>query len=272
MLTLADAVWVSTPALADRLARIRPDAMVIENRLDERIWIHAPSRGPSWDDPVRILCMGTLTHERDFAMIEPALRRLKAEYGDRIVIDVLGMTGRGELPAELTRVGPSIHASRSYPGFVNWLTSAQPRWHIGLAPLLDTPFNGSKSAIKAMDYAAMGLAVLASDTPVYRGSIADGPAGQLVANDPRAWHAALDWLIRNQDLRRSTAMRARDAFLAQATLASHAPIRLAALTQLLADRALDRNASLRDMSPALTIRDGSTDTVTRTRRHSGRRR
>ena len=38
--------------------------------------------------------MGTSTHDRDFAMIEPALTRLKAEYGDRIVIDVLGMTAR----------------------------------------------------------------------------------------------------------------------------------------------------------------------------------
>ena len=184
MLTVADAVWVSTPGLAERLAPIRPDTIVIENRLDERIWIHGPAPDPFWDDPVRILCMGTTTHDRDFAMIEPALVRLKAEYGDRIEIDVLGMTGRSELPAELNRIGPSTHASRSYPGFVNWLTSRQPRWHIGLAPLLDTPFNRSKSPIKAMDYAAMGLAVLASDTPVYRGSIADGPAGQLVANDP----------------------------------------------------------------------------------------
>jgi hypothetical protein len=28
--------------------------------------------------------------------------------------------------------------------------------------------------------------------PAYRGSIADGPAGQLVQNDHAAWHAALD--------------------------------------------------------------------------------
>ena len=41
----------------------------------------------------------------------------------------------------------------------------QPAWHIGLAPLLDTAFNRSKSPIKAMDYAAIGLATLASDMP-----------------------------------------------------------------------------------------------------------
>ena len=236
MLTVADVVWVSTPELAKSLATIRPDAVVMENRLDERIWIRGPAPRPFWDDPVRILCMGTTTHDRDFAMIEPVLVRLKGEYGDRIVIDVLGMTSQSELPAELNRIGPSIHATRSYPGFVDWLTSMQPRWHIGLAPLLDTPFNRGKSPIKAMEYAALGLAVLASDTPVYRGSIADGPAGQLVANDRSVWHAALDWLIRNQDLRQSSAMKAYQSFLAQATLANQADTRRAALAQLLPNR------------------------------------
>jgi glycosyltransferase involved in cell wall biosynthesis len=232
MLTVADTVWVSTPGLAASLTAIRPDALVVENGLDERIWLHGPAPNPFWDDPVRILCMGTTSHAADFALIEPSLLRLKTEYGERIVIDVLGMTGRSELPAGLNRIGPTTHASRSYPGFVNWLTSVQPRWHIGLAPLLDTPFNRSKSPIKAMDYAALGLSVLASDTQVYRGSIADGPAGQLVANNPASWHAALDWLIRNQDLRQSRATGARQAFLARATLASQADARRAALSQV----------------------------------------
>jgi GT2 family glycosyltransferase len=237
MLTVADVVWVSTPELAKSLATIRPDAIEMENRLDERLWIRGPAPRPFWDDPVRILCMGTTTHDRDFAMIEPVLVRLKGEYGDRIVIDVIGMTSQSELPAELNRIGPPIHATRSYPGFVDWLTSMQPRWHIGLAPLLDTPFNRGKSPIKAMEYAALGLAVLASDTSVYRGSVADGPGGQLVANDRSVWHAALDWLIRNQDLRQASAMKAYQAFLTQAALVNQADRRRSALAQLLPNRA-----------------------------------
>ena len=265
MLKLADVVWVSTPGLAERVEAIRPDAVVMENRLDERIWAHVPEPASFHDDPVRILCMGTTSHEHDFEMVEPVLLRLKAEYGDRIVIDVLGMTRRSELPAALTRVGPPAHASRSYPGFVHWLTAMQPRWHIGLAPLLDTPFNRSKSPIKAMDYAAMGLAVLASDTQVYRGSIADGVGGCLVANDPRTWHAALDWLIRNQDLRRSLATKAHQAFRAHATLASHAKTRAAALAALMADGGAD----LRPTRPTPRIEHDSTDPATRKKRHSG---
>ena len=73
-----------------------------------------------------------------------------------------------------------------------------------------------------MDYAALGLAVLASDVPAYHGSLADGPAGLLVPNDQRAWYAALDEMVRNQDLRRSIAAAARPAFMQQATLSSQA--------------------------------------------------
>jgi GT2 family glycosyltransferase/glycosyltransferase involved in cell wall biosynthesis len=240
MLDVADAVWLSTHGLAERLASIRPDAVVVENGLDERIWI--PPVRSLIDQPVRILCMGTATHDRDFAMIAPVLNRLKTEYDDRIDIDIIGMTSESELPPGLNRIGPPPSAMRSYPGFVNWIRSAVPPWDIGLAPLLDTPFNACKSPIKAMDYAALGLVVLASDTLVYRGSIADGPAGQLVANTPAAWYAALNWLLRNRDERRRIATRARDAFVAQASLASQADARHSAWSRLLSVRKNDAAA------------------------------
>ena len=230
MLEVADTVWVSTHGLAERLTAIRPEAVVLHNGLDERLWIQpTPS---AQDHPVRILCMGTATHDDDFALIEPALVRLKTEYDHRVSIGIIGVTTRHDLPPGLHRIGLSRSATRSYPGFVNWLRAVEPGWHIGLAPLLDTPFNRSKSPIKAMDYAALGLAVLASDTPVYRGSIADGPAGQLVPNTPEAWYAALNWLVRNHDERHAVAARARNAFLTGYSLASQADIRRDALSRL----------------------------------------
>ena len=216
MVSAADTVWVSTQGLAERLAGLRRDAVVVENRLDERIWT-APTR-PSADTPVRILCMGTSTHDRDFAMIEPALVRLKAEYGDRIEIEVIGMTGRHDLPRGLQRIATPISAARSYPGFVQWLSSTQPGWHIGLAPLLDTAFNRCKSPLKSIDYAALGLVVLASDVPVYRGSVADGLAGHLVTNTTGAWYAAIDRFMRNPNARHAAGERARAAFLDHASL------------------------------------------------------
>jgi GT2 family glycosyltransferase/glycosyltransferase involved in cell wall biosynthesis len=222
MLEAADTAWVSTVGLADSVAAIRRDTVVIENRLDERIWSSEPLALPLWNGPVRILCMGTATHTHDFALIDSALQRLKSEYGDRISIDVLGMTDAPDLPRAFNRIAPSPHAVRSYPGFVQWLTSIQPSWHIGLAPLLDTAFTRCKSPIKTLDYAAMGMAVLASDIDVYRGSLADGTGGCLVPNHSDAWHSAVELLIRDREGRHRLAASGIEAFRTQGTLLSHA--------------------------------------------------
>ncbi len=232
MLTLADTVWVSTPGLAARLRGIRPDAELIENRLDERIWAAAALAPPVRESPVRILAMGTTSHEHDFDLIIPALQRLKAEYDERVTIEILGMTGRADLPRGLLRVGPPRHAAGSYPTFVHWLTTIDQPWHIGLAPLLESPFNACKSPIKAMDYAGLGLAVVASDTSVYRGSLIDGPAGRLVANTPEAWYAALDALVRDAPMLGRTMAASRAAFPGKAGLSGYAAVRRAALDRV----------------------------------------
>lgn len=222
MLERADAVWVSTPALKERVAGIRADALVVENRLDERLWTGTTPRHEFVDAPVRILCMGTSTHDGDYAIIEPALARLSATYHDRLVIDILGMTTSTQIPERLRRLGPPPQGSRSYPGFAAWLSQYQPCWHIGLAPLADIPFNRCKSAIKTLDYTGLGLAILASDVTPYQGSLADGTAGCLLPNDPDAWFAALDWLVRDQRQRRAFAAAGQAAFAARGTLAGHA--------------------------------------------------
>ena len=118
--------------------------------------------------------------------VEPALSRLIEAGGGRIGFDMVGVSARDGLPDWVNRVAPTVHGGASYPGFVNWATQRR-GWDIGIAPLVDSPFNRSKSAIKAMDYAALGLPVLASDMPVFRGSLADGPGGMLVENTPSAW-------------------------------------------------------------------------------------
>ncbi len=236
LLAHADAVWVSTPGLARRIADARADARVVENGLDERLWFpdgHAPPR--LRQSPVRLLFMGTATHDGDFALVEPVLARLHERFGPRIRFDMIGVTARDDLPLWVNRTAPIGVAGQSYPGFVNWITQL-PAWDIGIAPLVDTPFNRAKSAIKTLDYAALGAAVLASDVPAYRGSLAGAGAGKLVANTEAAWIDALDHLIRHARLRRDLAAGARAALLSGGTLAAQASARLAAF-RAVADRA-----------------------------------
>jgi glycosyltransferase involved in cell wall biosynthesis/GT2 family glycosyltransferase len=230
MIRGAGAVWVSTPALAETLTDLRGDVRVVANGLDERLWTALPRPAPPRQGPVRILFMGTSTHDVDFSLVERALDRIKTVFAEYVAIDLLGVSSRGGLPSWVNRVAMPTHASASYPGFVNWIT--QRHWDIGIAPLADTRFNHSKSAIKTLDYAAIGLPILASDREVYRGSIADGPGGWLVPDDENAWFVALSRLVCDGSLRRRLSAGSRAAF-EQFTLAAQAAERRAAWLSLL---------------------------------------
>lgn len=71
---------------------------------------------------------------------------------------------------------------------------------IGCCPLGDTPFNRSKSAIKAMEYAASGAAVVASPT-VYSQIIQHGQDG-FIAETVDEWEGYLSRLVESYELRR----------------------------------------------------------------------
>ena len=106
----ADAVWVSTPALAATLAELRDDVRVVENGLDERLWAAAPPPTPPRQGPVRILFMGTATHDADFAIVEGALARLKSVFAEYVAIDL----ARYQQPLRHAVLGqPCRHAGAS---------------------------------------------------------------------------------------------------------------------------------------------------------------
>jgi GT2 family glycosyltransferase/glycosyltransferase involved in cell wall biosynthesis len=260
MLHHADAVWVPTPGLAEalRAARpaMRPTIRLVPNGLDERLWGTPPKETRPRPGPVRLLFMGSATHGGDWAVVATAMERVAVSFGHSVTFDMIGVVGAVTLPAWVHRVSPSHNGMASYPGFVNWITHQHP-WDIGIAPLADTPFNRCKSPIKTLDYAALGLAVLASDVPAYRGSLADGtgadriaadgtrsantganvtaaapPGGMLVANTEAAWFRALSELIRNGPARQRLAAGAHTAVAAHYTLAAQATTRRAAWLEL----------------------------------------
>ena len=172
--------------------------------------------------------MGTPTHARDLALIEPVCRELRSEFGRKIAFEILGVTADDTFADWAVRVDLPAFAARSYPGFVDWCRS-QDRWHIGVAPLIDDEFNRSKSPIKAMDYAALGVTVVASDVPAYRGMVRHNETGLLVPNEPEAWRQALRDVILAPRRRHELAERARAALFAGHTVGATAQTWLDAL-------------------------------------------
>jgi len=232
----ADQLWVSTPDLAARLAPWRQGRgrarkpLVMPNGLDERLWWPPPEDAPT-AGAIRLLCMGSQTHAEDLEIILPALARLRASFGALVEIDIIGVTPF-RLPAEFNQPLVPFVATRTYPAFVNWF-SRQHRWHIGLAPLRDTKFNQTKSAIKAMDYAGLGIPTIASDIGVYDAAISHGGNGLLLANDEVVWFEALAELVRDASYRQRLARGARAAFQRRFALGAQAPLRRRALVGLL---------------------------------------
>jgi len=80
---------------------------------------------------------------------------------------------------------------------------------IGIAPLKDTSFNRGKSPLKWMEYSAMRVPTVASDTVVYPEEIEDGVTG-LLAGSEDDWMEKISYLIENEEARKRIGQEAYD--------------------------------------------------------------
>jgi hypothetical protein len=102
--------------------------------------------------------MGTATHDEELDFLQPIAESLQRQFGRQVRFDVVGVASRGQLARCFHRVMPEEGpASQTYPGFVEWF--CRQHWDIAVSPLIDSPFNRCKSAIKLFDYAALALPV-----------------------------------------------------------------------------------------------------------------
>lgn len=197
----ADALLVSTPGLARRLAAFNGRVRVLPNLLDYDLFYRPlPDNGRR----IHIAVAGTSARAGDFKLIDAALRAICAEYGARIRIKFIGAMPEswvGHANAEAVPFTPD------YGGYAARMKSLD--LDIGLAPLQDNPFNACKSAIKWMEFSALGMAGIYSHVPAYREVIKQGKTGLLVDNKTEKWITALKLLIDNPDYRREIALSAQ---------------------------------------------------------------
>jgi glycosyltransferase involved in cell wall biosynthesis len=82
------------------------------------------------------------------------------------------------------------------------------RFDIGIAPLKDTEFNESKSYIKALEYAAVGIPCVVSKVGPYRDFVEHGVTG-FHAEKPGDWKKYVGELVHNVELRTMMGKSAR---------------------------------------------------------------
>lgn len=201
----ADAVLVSTEPLAAVLRPLNARVHVWPNCWDEAVWpLRAPAPAPA--QPVVIGYVGSHTHGADVAGLGPALAELLARRPGQVRVRFVGGTPP---PAEV-RGRPEVAWERlvlpDYAAYARRMQSEQ--LDVAVAPLRDDGFNRCKSAIKYLEYAALGAAGVFSRLPPYTAVVRPGENG-LLAGTAEEWLAALTALVDDPGLRGRLALAAQ---------------------------------------------------------------
>lgn len=189
-------VTVSTPHLAEVMAKYNPNVAVLPNYIPaEMLSIERPRR-----KGLTIGWTGGASHTLDVAMIAEPVRTF-LNHNPKARLHIQGSDFRptfGHLGTRYTEWEPN---PRKYYRLLDF--------DIGLAPLTGSFFDASKSHIKALEYAALGIPVIASDVEAYRGFVIDGVTGFLVKT-PKQWRARLRELAADANLRESMGAKAKE--------------------------------------------------------------
>ena len=200
-LAYVDGVTVSTLPLQHEMRRVMPamNVAVIPNAVHHSWW-NLPLPSPDKPAPVMAYMPGTRSHDRDFALITPALERVLQRHPNAR----LQVTG----PLRLTlqaRPGQVLHRQKlPFDQYHRCFEGVS----INLAPLEDSPFTRCKSALKVMEAAWWNIPTVCADFPdAHR---FDG-LGALRAKNVQAFEEHLETLLADADALRqhSSGLRER---------------------------------------------------------------
>lgn len=228
----ADAVLTTTAALAAE-AESRGKPTYIQRNAANRQMVEASERARAQmrhdanDGPIVLAYLsGSASHNRDFAQIAPILEELLD--GDERLLLWIG--GPLSLPPSL-----ESHTRVERIPFLAWqeLPTLLARVDINLAPLdMTNRFCETKSEIKWMEAALLGVPTIAAATEAFSHAITSGRDG-LLAHDRAEWRTHLQRLIGDSSLRREMGEAARRSAYARYLPETAAPALRATLESIL---------------------------------------
>lgn len=201
-----DAITTTTPALAEVFRQYNDNVYVLPNSQDPDDWAGQATQPKS--DQVVIGWAGGHSHYDDLKAIAPAIKKILKKHNN-VIFRVIGT-----LPDFLENVKgvefrtDAVHASR-WPSKL-----AELNFDIGLAPVVNRPFNRGKSNIKWQEYSMLEIPTIASSIGTYD-AIEHMRTGILTNNDPKEWLKAIDLLVTNPYLRKSLGQEAKRSVMDQ---------------------------------------------------------
>jgi glycosyltransferase involved in cell wall biosynthesis len=213
-MSFCDALTVSTLPLKEKLQEHItavhgecPPIYIVPNANDINDWQHEKVK----DNGVIIGYSGGLSHNDDLDLVLPAIKTVMEKYPD-VRFQLMGQMDLKKAKQVFGKWEQSLrsrillmNATRTQPEYPKYL-SEQP-WSIGIAPLIDSPFNQCKSHIKWMEYSMYAIPVVASRVyPYYkdvlgRETIEHEETG-LLCDTVEDWVTNLSRLIEDETLRK----------------------------------------------------------------------
>lgn len=136
--------------------------------------------------PFDIVFAATRSHLEDLGHVAAALADVLHKRPDARLTTFLN----GHAPRALRHLPNAIHLPMMewsrYRAYV-----AENRFHVAIAPALDTPFNRARSISKLHDHAAFGAAGIYSQQQPFDRIVTHNKSGLLISNEPREWRDTL---------------------------------------------------------------------------------
>lgn len=189
----ADCVMAGSSFLGKRAAEVAARVEIVPTVVSTENWVPLPCRlrGELYaEDVPRIGWVGSHTTASQLSLVEPALRRLRAE-GHQFELHVVGA------PPDFSLEGVKLHAR---PWALQTEIEEFQRIDIGLAPMFEEPVYQGKCGFKQIQYMAVGVPFISSWVGGARDFVEDGEVG-LVARTKEDWYAHLRALLGSQQLR-----------------------------------------------------------------------
>jgi glycosyltransferase involved in cell wall biosynthesis len=194
-LRIADAVTVTTPHLAEVVSRFNPNVVVLPNMIDLNLIMHQRSKA----ERTTIGWAGGSSHLNDFEPMRGQLGQFLRRHPE-VDLHLVGQDYRG-----LFKV-PNTRWTTWNMNLVDYLHTLD--FDIGIAPLAYNEFNKSKSDIKVLEYASLGIPVVASDFGPYADNVVHGETGFLVKHS-HEWSRYLRMLVEDHQLRETMSVNAK---------------------------------------------------------------
>ncbi len=184
--------WVSSAWLAQKYSSWKP--VVLEPGNPHR---HSAELA---DPPMKtIFYHGSASHREELEWLVPVVEQVLTARSD-VCFEVIGDRKVRDRFSHLP--GVQVVHPMSWPAYKAFIQ--RPGRTIGLAPLLDSPFNAARAPTKYFDITAAGAVGLYADTPVYRRLVEHGRNGLLLQMDSQsAWASAILELLDEPEKRQA---------------------------------------------------------------------